>query len=147
MNFVWISREVMMKRMMMLTSITVRLILRHYCGSFWIRRITQYELSHCQAIDIDQTSTEGFRVSHNSIFFFWGGGNEMNNDYKLNCEYFFSCPGQLNRWHCQSVSEWVSKSLLISASSEHCRAVVDNDNDNDNDMRHLRDFWETFERL
>ena len=70
MNFVWISMEVMMKMM----RITVRLILRHYCGSFWIRRITQYELSHCQAIDIDQTSTEGFRVSHysNNFVFFLG---------------------------------------------------------------------------
>ena len=28
--------------------------------------------------------------------------------------FFFSCPGQLNRWHCQSVSEWVSERLLIS---------------------------------
>ena len=23
---------------------------------------------------------------------------------------FFSCPGQLNRWHCHSVSQWVSES-------------------------------------
>ena len=42
--------------------------------------------------------------------------------------YFFSCPGQLNRWHCHSVSEWVSewvRSLLISVTSEYYRAVVD----------------------
>ena len=34
-----------------------------------------------------------------------------------------------------SVSQSVSESvrLLISATSEHCRAAVDNDNDNDND--------------
>ena len=25
----------------------------------------------------------------------------------------FSCPGQLNRWHCQSVTNWLTKSLLI----------------------------------
>ena len=34
--------------------------------------------------------------------------------------YFFSCPGQLNRWHCQWVSQWVSEwvsHLLILASS------------------------------
>ena len=26
------------------------------------------------------------------------------------CDMLFSCPGQLNRWPCQSVSEWVSES-------------------------------------
>ena len=29
------------------------------------------------------------------------------------------CPGQLIRWHCQSVSQSVSESLLILAYSEH----------------------------
>ena len=37
-------------------------------------------------------------------------------------EMIFSCPGQLNRWPCH----WVSQ-VLISASSEPCRAVVDRD--------------------
>ena len=36
----------------------------------------------------------------------------------------FSCPGQLNRWPCHSLSKWV-RSLLISSTSEHHRAVVD----------------------
>ena len=27
--------------------------------------------------------------SHTIQFFFLRGGNEMNSDYKLNCEYFF----------------------------------------------------------
>ena len=49
------------------------------------------------------------------IFVLW---QYMLNDWTA----IFSCPGQLNRWHCQSVSEWVSKSLLISASSEQSRA-------------------------
>ena len=43
-------------------------------------------------------------------------------------KFLFSCPGQLNRWHCHSVSEWVSewvRSLLISVTSEYYRAVVD----------------------
>ena len=46
-------------------------------------------------------------------------------------EFFlvFSCPGQLNRWHCQSLIK--SDRLLISATFE----------------RLLSDFWETFERL
>ena len=34
---------------------------------------------------------------------------------------FFSCPGQLNRWPCHSVSQ----RLLILMSSEYCGAVVD----------------------
>ena len=39
---------------------------------------------------------------------------------------FFSCPGQLNRWPCHSVSEWVSESGFdFSDYREHCRAVVD----------------------
>ena len=44
----------------------------------------------------------------------------------------FSCPGQLNRWPCHSLSGWVIDWLLISASSEHCRAVVDTCNLSDN---------------
>ena len=36
---------------------------------------------------------------------------------------FLSCSRQLNRWPCHSVSPWVSGWFLISASSEHCRAV------------------------
>ena len=40
----------------------------------------------------------------------------------------FSCPGQLNRgpchWLINCLIKWAG--LLISASSEHCRAVVDN---------------------
>ena len=43
-----------------------------------------------------------------------------------------SCPGQLNRWHCHWVSESLSW-LLISASSEHCRAVVDRCDLSDNE--------------
>ena len=29
------------------------------------------------------------------------------------CWWFFSCPGQLNRWHCHSLIKWVTH-LLIS---------------------------------
>ena len=43
---------------------------------------------------------------------------------KLTNNHIFSCPGQLYRWPCQSVTEKVM-SLLNSVSSEHCRAVVD----------------------
>ena len=46
----------------------------------------------------------------------------------------FSCPGQLNRWHCPSVTQ--SARLLISASSEQCRAVAD-----------LSDNWSDTSRL
>ena len=44
----------------------------------------------------------------------------------------FSCPGQLNRWPCHSLSGWVIHWLLISASSKICRAVVDTCNLSDN---------------
>ena len=38
----------------------------------------------------------------------------------------FSCPGQLNRWPCQSVTHWLTDWFFILAPSEYCRAVVDN---------------------
>ena len=38
--------------------------------------------------------------------------------------YVFSCPGQLNRWPCQSVTHWLTDWLLILSPSEYRRAVV-----------------------
>ena len=53
---------------------------------------------------------------------------------------FFSCPGQLNKWHCLSVGLSV------------CRSEPTNNQSLLRDIwetfeRLLRDFWETFERL
>ena len=113
----------------------------HVCG----RRLWFYEtlgkryLAGC--VKVGQVAPSQLWLNHN----FGNIQNTLSEDlwntsdlrivnYVLTTHQFlvlFSCPGQLNRWRCQSVSESVSESLLISATSEHCRAVVDNDNDND----------------
>ena len=32
----------------------------------------------------------------------------------------FSCPGQLNRWHCQSVSQWVTSVFSVFRAIQRC---------------------------
>ena len=44
----------------------------------------------------------------------------------------FSCPGELKRWPCHSLTHW----RLISAASEG----DGNDNDNDNDYKDYNDY-------
>ena len=47
-------------------------------------------------------------------------------------------PQTLNRRPCQSVTQWVK--FLILGSSEHCRAVIDNDYNEYNEYNDYNDY-------
>ena len=50
--------------------------------------------------------------------------------------YVLSCPGQLNRWPCHSLTQWHTFWFQLL---QHCRASVDNDYYNYNDYNDYND--------